>query len=168
MFRLKNFLQKCKDSGSDPHLAMLCLRTTPINHHLPSPAEIPNSRTYQSNLPSLSQPTLFPKTDDDINAKLQERQELQKFYYDKSSKELQEIDLGDSVRVLNPLNHKWEPGVVKDKAQTPKSYVVHMPSVSTLKRNCRYIRPSVEEGVVDNIVNVEDRVWKARSRDDVC
>ena len=150
---VKNLLQKCKESGSDPHLAMLCLRTTPISHHLPSPAEILNSRTYQSNLPSLSQPTLFPKTDGDINAKLQERQDLQKFYYVKSSKELPEIYPGDSVRVLNPLNHIWEPGVVKDKTQTPKSYVVNMPRGSTLKRYRRHIRPSVEfvkEGVVDD------------------
>ncbi|CAB3986797.1 Retrovirus-related Pol poly from transposon [Paramuricea clavata] len=60
---VKNLLQKCKESGSDPHLAMLCVRTTPVNHHLPSPAEILNSRTYQSNLPSLCKPTLFPKID---------------------------------------------------------------------------------------------------------
>ena len=26
---VKNLLQKCKESGADPHLAMLCLRTTP-------------------------------------------------------------------------------------------------------------------------------------------
>jgi transposase InsO family protein len=88
---VKNLLQKCKESGSDPHLAMLCLRTTPINHHLPSPAEMLNSRNYQSNLPSLSKPTLFPKIDDETNAKLQARQDLQTFYYDKSSRDLPEV-----------------------------------------------------------------------------
>ena len=150
---VKNLLQKCKESGSDPHLAMLCLRTTPINHHLPSPAEMLNARTYQSNLPSLSKPTLFPKIDDETTAKLQARQDLQKLYYDKSSRDLPEVYPGDNVRVLNPFNHKWEPGVVKDREQTPKSYVVDMPSGSTLKRNRRHIRPSVEspnEGVGDN------------------
>ena len=141
---VKNLLQKCKESGSDPHLAMLCLRTTPIDHHLPSPAEMLNSRVYQSNLPSVSQSTLFPTKDGEINDKLQARQDLQKFYYDRSSKELPEVYPGDSVRILDPFSHKWEPGVVKDKTQTPKSYVLDMPSGNTLKRNRRHIRPSIE------------------------
>ena len=141
---VKNLLQKCKESGSDPHLAMLCLQTTPIDHHLPSPAEMLNSRVYQSNLPSVSQSTLFPTKDGEINDKLQARQDLQKFYYDKSSKELPEVYPGDSVRILDPFSHKWEPGVVKDKTQTPKSYVLDMPSGNTLKRNRRHIRPSIE------------------------
>ena len=49
---VKNLMQKCKESGADPYLAMLCLRTTPLDHHLPSPAELLNSRVYQTNLPS--------------------------------------------------------------------------------------------------------------------
>ena len=85
---VKNLLQKCKESRSDPHLAMLCLQTTPINHDLPSPAEMLNARTYQSNLPSLSKPTLFPKIYDGTTVKLQARQDLQKLYYDKSSIDL--------------------------------------------------------------------------------
>ena len=109
---VKNLLQKCKESGSDPHLAMSCLQTTPIDHHLPSPAEMLNSRAYQSNLSGVSHSTLFPTKDGEINDKLQARQYLQKFYYDKSLKELPEVYPGDNVRVLDPFSHKWEPGVV--------------------------------------------------------
>lgn len=156
---VKNLLQKCKESGSDPHLAMLCLRTTPINHHLPSPAEMLNSRTYQSNLPSLSKPTLFPKIDDETNAKLQARQDLQKFYYDKSSRDLPEVYPGDNVRVLSPFNHKWEPGVVKDKEQTPKSYILDMPSCKTLKRNRRHIRNSTLEKEGCHGIPVDYHIW---------
>ena len=75
---------------------------------------------------------------------MQARQDLQKFYFDKSSKGLPEVYPGDSVRVLDPFSHKWEPGVVKDKAQTPKSYALNMPSGNTLKRNRRHIRQSIE------------------------
>jgi hypothetical protein len=56
----------------------------------------------------LSKPTLFPKIDDETNAKLQARQDLQKLYYDKSSRDLPEVYPGDIVRVLNPFNHKWD------------------------------------------------------------
>ena len=37
---VKGLLQKCKESGSDPHLAMLCLRSTPLDHNIPSPADL--------------------------------------------------------------------------------------------------------------------------------
>ena len=114
------------------------------NTDRPSPAEMLNSRAHQSHLPSVSQSTSFPTKDGEINDKLQARQDLQKFYYDKSLKELPEVYQGDSVRVLDPFSHKWEPGVVKDKAQTPKSYVLNMPSGNTLKQNRRHIRPSIE------------------------
>ena len=41
----KHFI-KAKEGGVDPHLAMLCLRTTPIHHKLPSPCELLNGRRY--------------------------------------------------------------------------------------------------------------------------
>ena len=41
---IKRALIKAKQAGRDPNLAMLCLRTTPINHNLPSPAELLNNR----------------------------------------------------------------------------------------------------------------------------
>lgn len=82
---VKNLLQKCKESGADPHLAMLCLRTTPIDHGLPSPAELLNSRVYQSNLPAITKPSLTPIADGDVNVKLQSKQDQQKSYYDKTS-----------------------------------------------------------------------------------
>ena len=46
---VKDLLHKCKESGQDPHLAMLCLRGTPLGHDLPSLAELLNGRVYQTN-----------------------------------------------------------------------------------------------------------------------
>ena len=48
---VKHLFTKARESGQDPHLAMLCLRTTPIDHHTPSPCKILNGRRYRSNLP---------------------------------------------------------------------------------------------------------------------
>jgi hypothetical protein len=104
----------------------------------------------------LSKPTLFPKIDDETNAKLQTRQDLLRFYDDINGSHqgiLQKCTKVITFVYSTPFNHKWEPGVVKDKEQTPKSYILDMPSGSTLKRNRRHIRPSVEspnEGVGDN------------------
>jgi len=73
---VKDLLHKCKESGQDPHLAMLCLRSTPLSHDLPSPAELLNGRVYQTNLPTVSKPSFSANAD--INVKLQLRQEKQK------------------------------------------------------------------------------------------
>ena len=60
---VKNLLQKCKESGAHPHLAMLCLRSTPLDHNIASPAELLNSRVYQANLPSIFKPGLSLSAD---------------------------------------------------------------------------------------------------------
>ena len=119
---VKNLLQKCKESGSDPQLAMLCLRTTPVDHHLPSPAELLNNRMYQSNLPGVSRPVILlnQQTDQEASSKLQHRQILQKFYHDRSAKELPPLPTGSSVSLFNPLNKKWEPGTVQSQGPGPQ------------------------------------------------
>ena len=127
---VKNVFQKCKESGADPHLAMLCLRTTPLDHSIPSPAELLNSRAYQSNLPIVSKTGLFCNLDD-VSRKLQLRQDKQKSYYDQSARTLPPVFPRDSVRVFNPHNHKWEPGIVQDTKHNPHSFVVKMNGGST-------------------------------------
>ena len=69
--------------------------------------------TYGTNLLSMSKPSLSLSVDGDINTKLQARQNQQKSLYDKSSKTLPATHSDDPVRVLNPHNHKREPGIVK-------------------------------------------------------
>ena len=51
---VKKLFTKAKENSGDPHLAMLCLRTTPIDHNLPSPCELLNGRRYKSNLPAIT------------------------------------------------------------------------------------------------------------------
>ena len=47
---IKRALIKAKQAGRDSNLATPCLRTTPINHNLPSLAELLNNRILRSNL----------------------------------------------------------------------------------------------------------------------
>ena len=141
---VKKLLQKCKESGADPHLAMLCLRSTPLDHNIASPAELRNYRVYQANLPSISKPGLSLSADGEVNTKLQARQDQHKSQYYKSSKPLPVIHPDDPVRILNPHAHKWEPGIVKCSMQAPRSCTVTMENGSTLRRNRSHIRPTGE------------------------
>ena len=42
----KNSLNKAMEGGEDLHLAILSYISTPLNHNLPSPAELLNSRNF--------------------------------------------------------------------------------------------------------------------------
>ena len=44
---IKNSLTKAMEGGEDLHLAILLYITTPLNHSLPSLAELLNSRTFR-------------------------------------------------------------------------------------------------------------------------
>ena len=48
---IKNSLTKVMEGGEDLHLAILSYITTPLNHSLPLPAELLNSRTFSCLLP---------------------------------------------------------------------------------------------------------------------
>ncbi|XP_014668315.1 PREDICTED: uncharacterized protein K02A2.6-like [Priapulus caudatus] len=84
---VKALLQKCKESNTDPHIAMLCLRSTSLQHNIPSAAELLNSRVYQTNLPATRAactPCLVVVT----LTRSYKRQEKQKLQHDKPSKTL--------------------------------------------------------------------------------
>ena len=139
---VKNLFTKCKESGCDPHLAMLCLRSTPIDHA--SPAELLNKRVYKGNLPAISKPGC--SSDGDVNFRLQERQNLQKKDYDRSAGSvLPALSAGDPVRVLNTQSRLCEPGVIAGADQAPRSYVVAMSKGGMLTRNRRHLRPTGEK-----------------------
>ena len=92
----------------------------------------------------MSKLSLSLSADDDINAKLQARQNQQKSQYDRASKTLPAIHPDDSARVLNPHYQKLEPGIVKCSGHTPRSYVITMANGGTLRRNRIHIRPTGE------------------------
>lgn len=136
---IKRLLQKCKECGADPHMAMLCLRSTPIDHHLPSPAELLNGRSFKSNLPAVSRGQLG-----DIPTILQDRQDRQKSRHDTTTRQLDPVKPGQSVRVQNQTTHVWEPAVVVDVAAAPRSYIISKEDGTTLRRNRRHLRQTGE------------------------
>ena len=132
---VKRLFTKAKEGGGDPHLAMLCLRTTPIDHNLPSPCELLNGRRYKSNLHAISS-----RSDGNVNAFLQPRQDVYKSYHDRTAKELAPISPQQTVRVLNPIRKTWDLAKVTNKASTPRSYNILTAQGTTYIRNRRHLR----------------------------
>ena len=140
---VKHIFTKARESGQDPHLAMLCLRTTPIDHHTPSPCELLNRRMYRSNLPAASV-TKMKEMPESYNDSLQRRQDLQKSFHDRSVKALPQLKPHDHVRVQDPHSKLWHPGQVIQKTSAPRSYIVQT-SAGTYRRNRRHLRHTSEQ-----------------------
>ena len=94
-------------------MGLLCLRTTPVDHQIKSPAELLFGRKLKSNLPGK-----IPNTLDDkniIHENYWKRQNSQKRYHDLHAKDLTPLKPGDYIRYQDMSSRKWIPGVVKDK-----------------------------------------------------
>ena len=76
---VKKTMLKARQSDTDPDLSLLCLRTTPIDNNLSSPAELLYSCQLRSNLPVLS---FQAKA---VHKNLQAHQQTQKKYHDQTT-----------------------------------------------------------------------------------
>ena len=126
---------------------MLCLRTTPLDDSTLSPADLLNSRVYQSNLQAFTKPTLGSLAGGELNVKLQSRQDQQKSYYDHRSRSIPLVYLQDPVRVFDSRSKTWKPGIIKNTTDSPRSFVVDMADGATLVRNRRHLHRTGETNI---------------------
>ena len=131
-----------------PHDVPKRAKTTPVDHNLPSPCEILNGRKYKSNLPAVSH-----RSNGDVNAFLQQRQDVYKSYHDRTAKELAPLSPQQTVRVLNPIRKRWDLAKVINRASTSRSYNIVDAQGTAYRRNRRHLRDTQE-------------VWKEQSSND--
>ena len=117
---VKRVLKKAQRSNSDPNIALICLRSTPIDNKLPSPAELLLGRQIQDNLPRRIQSN---HTSDEVIHSLQERQASQKFYYDQHTHVLPSLTPGERVTVQNPRTLEWKPALFTNKVEGTSAIV---------------------------------------------
>ena len=65
---------------------------------------------------------LKPKISENAREQLLKRQKIQKAEYDKSAKDMKQIDKGDSVHYM--VGKTWEPAVVIDKHESPRPHTI--------------------------------------------
>ena len=132
---IKNIIKKCHQSKTDIHMALLCLRATPISSDIPAPCVALNNRMFKTNLPMCSSITPHWKPDS-----LQQRQNNQKQYHDQGARDLQPLVPDQPVRIQDPVQKTWSPGTVIRSADTPRSYHVEKDGV-IYRRNRRHLNP---------------------------
>ena len=119
----KSLFKKAIKDDKDPWLALLDQRNTPTEQTGTSPPQQLMSRRTRTLLPT-STNLLHPKVPENIEEKIKLRRQKAKLYFDRSTKELPEIQVGQDIRVA-PLqkNGTWNHGTCVGKL-SDRSYLV--------------------------------------------
>ena len=119
---IRNLLSKCAKDGSDPYISLLQLRSTTLDSRAPSPSELLQNRQLRTTIPVIIRPS---DNSEAVRSTLQSRQVYNN--HDAHAKELNKLLPAQLVWVQNTLTKKWEKGVIKSQAETPRSYIVMTP-----------------------------------------
>ena len=130
---VKLLFKKAKRDGQDPWLALLDYRNTPTEG-------IGTSPTASS--------LLRPEVSAHSTEKLEWKRRKAKFYHNRHSKQLPELEIGQEVRMA-PLrkNQTWKQATCVEKL-SDRSYVVQSGN-ETIRRNRQFLRPAVEPATVE-------------------
>ena len=141
---LKQLLKKAADSDSDPYLALLSYRATPLECGL-SPAELLMNRKLRTTLPCISKPTSETSKHLDLEQKLLQQKIKQKSFYDRAAKQLPPLSRNDTVRIEEPGGWKTKATVLQEVA--PRSFTVRTEEGQIFRRNRRSLlkTPETEE-----------------------
>ncbi|CAB4017439.1 transposon Tf2-1 poly [Paramuricea clavata] len=139
---VKKILLKCKESGTDPSLALLSLRSTPLSATLKSPAELLNGRMFKTTLPVKIHP---PNDWHETRDLLLTQQKKQVNLYNRDSKEKPNLFQNQAVQVQDPLIKTWSPARVVGFGPTPRSYITEDESGVQIRRNRQLIKPDIQK-----------------------
>ena len=144
----KGALQRAKAGGEDPHLALLHLRATPVDAHLPSPAEMLFNRRVRTTIPSRIQNN--NPAAEEIRDHLENKAKNSKAYYDRSAKDLAPMYAGQQVAMYHRIKKFWVPATIA-RVLPNDSYLIHTQNGSTYRcthcdlRECHTARKAEEE-----------------------
>lgn len=138
---VKNLLKKSEGNNGDPYISLLEYRNTPLEGVGLSPAQLLMGRRLKGKLPT-STSLLTPEGTAQIRRQLSEKQEKQKLYFDRQTRRLSDLQAGDNVRIQR--GETWQPAVVLNKHEQPRSFVVRTPDGRQYRRNRKHLRRTDE------------------------
>ena len=109
----KQLLIKCKEDGTDPYIALLEQRNTPVEGINRSPVQRLMNRRVQTKLPIVSK--LLKPDVVNVKQKLVDRKQKQQKFYNKGVKELPDLCSGDLVRIRKKDGEPWQKAKVQGK-----------------------------------------------------
>lgn len=140
----KKVMKKAKRSGQDVWKAILDWRNTPTENMASSPAQRLMSRRTRTLLPTANQ-LLMPQVVENVPGKIEQRRQKAKQYYDRGSKELPQLKIGEQVRVKpspSQRDKRWRLGTCQQQL-SPRSYIVDVGG-REFRRNRKFLRTTQE------------------------
>ena len=150
MQTIKKLLTKCIQDGSDPFLALLQLRTTPIDSRTPSPSELLQNRKLHTTLPVNIRP---PPNGEAIRASLQAMQRFS--HHDAHAKEMIDLIPRQPVWVQDPHTRTCYEGAIVSRAETPRSYIVQTKSGIVMRNRIHLKERRLPTGKDQKVVRLQ-------------
>ena len=143
---MKASLIKTIEEGEDMDLALLTYKTTPLNHRLPLPAELLNSRKYKTLLPTCIVPTRLQESYRQI---MDQAKQVQAQLYNKNTRVLPRLQQSQKVVVqLDPDKNIWTPAeIIQCPTNEGRSHSLKTIHSGVYTRNRRFIKLDLTEAV---------------------
>ena len=141
---MKASLIKTIEEGEDVDLALLTYKTTPLNHRLPLPAELLNSRKYKTLLPTH---IVLTRLQDSYRQIIDQGKQVQAQLYNKNIRVLPRLEQSQKVIVqLDPDKNLWTPAeIIQCPTNGGRSYSLKTMHGGVYTRNRRFIKPNLTE-----------------------
>jgi hypothetical protein len=136
----KKIITRTLREKSDLNLAILEWRNTPTSGMQSSPVQRLMSRRTRTRVPVVNE-LLFPQLQSQVVDKIESRKENIKWRYNKTARELSELEVGQMVRMkVHPERRGdiWKPGIITRRVGF-RSYLVNMDG-REYRRNRRHIK----------------------------
>ena len=149
---IKNMMNKiAEDDKKDLALALLEYRNTPKKKNLKSPNEIMFLRKIRGIIPNVISKQLI-KQNAEIKKRLEDRQKLQKMYYDRNAQsDMSPVKSNDPAFVKKELNKPPVPAKIIKCCDRPRSYKLELENKSLIERNRKHIYgPITKENEIKN------------------
>ena len=138
----KSLIKKLLKDNKDPWLALLDQRNTPTESIGTSPAQRLMSRRTRALLLTAINP-LYSKVPESVTEKLKLERQTAKWYHDRFSRSLPEIEIGQDIR-LAPVqkNQTWKTGTCIEKLSDRRYAVKTNLDNQVLRRNREFLKPT--------------------------
>ena len=141
---MKASLIKTIEEGEYVDLALLTCKTTPLNHRLPSPAELLNSRKYNTLLPTHIVPTRLQESYRQI---MDQGKQVQAQLYNKNTRVLPRLKQSQKV-IVQPdpdKNLRTPAEIIQCPTNKGRSYSLKTIHRGVYTRNRRFIKLDLTE-----------------------
>ena len=138
----KNLIKKAHMDHKDIHLTILDWRNTP-NADGKNPVQMLMSRRTRTLIPTTDK-LLEPQVAQGVQEDIKHRKQKAKFQYDKTAKDLPELNIGEPVRLQADIpKQPWRMATCLQKVG-PRSYIVQTDEGQKYRRNRKFLRTTAE------------------------